>query len=504
VAAEPEASRQTTQLASSEALFQGLLDSAPDPIVIVDDRGRIVLVNRQAEETFGYTRDELRGQVQDILLPERFREAHVGHRAGYVAAPRTRPMGMGLELYARCKDGRELPVEISLSPLHTERGLLVTSVIRDVSERTELLRREQEARNAAEAEQRRLQALLAAVPDAIIAVDAVTGRLEQNTRAVEIFGPLDPARGHEQRVGLVLRPDGQRLELEELLTSRALRGESIDSEELVVLQPHGQPLPVLGRAAPVRAPDGEVTGAVVSYQDISVLKELERLREEWTSAIAHDLRQPVAAVAAHAQLLQALGAARDAGETEQQAVEHILASARQLYRMISDLLDSSLLSAGRLKLEPLMVDLPTLLRAAVGRMAETLGDHPVQFVVAGAIPRISADPGRLEQVVGNLITNAAKYGTPGTPIQTSITVHDENVEIAVVNEGSDLSHEEIGQLFRRFYRSSRARNTGAGGLGLGLYICRELVRAHGGRIWAESAAGTVTFRFTLPLAAPSA
>jgi signal transduction histidine kinase len=302
----------------------------------------------------------------------------------------------------------------------------------------------------------------------------------------------------------VLRPDGQRLELEELLTSRALRGESIDSEELVVLQPHGQPLPVLGRAAPVRAPDGEVTGAVVSYQDISVLKELERLREEWTSAIAHDLRQPVAAVAAHAQLLQALGAARDAGETEQQAVEHILASARQLYRMISDLLDSSLLSAGRLKLEPLMVDLPTLLRAAVGRMAETLGDHPVQFVVAGAIPRISADPGRLEQVVGNLITNAAKYGTPGTPIQTSITVHDENVEIAVVNEGSDLSHEEIGQLFRRFYRSSRARNTGAGGLGLGLYICRELVRAHGGRIWAESAAGTVTFRFTLPLAAPSA
>jgi PAS domain S-box-containing protein len=121
-----------------EALFQGLLQAAPDAIVVVDQDARIVLVNAQTERLLGYSQGELLGQPLAILLPERFREVHHRHQTGYFLEPRTRPMGAGLELYARHKDDREIPVEISLSPLETSEGLLVSSAIRDITHRKQL------------------------------------------------------------------------------------------------------------------------------------------------------------------------------------------------------------------------------------------------------------------------------------------------------------------------------------------------------------------------------
>jgi PAS domain S-box-containing protein len=123
-----------SQVEISQAMFQGLLESAPDPIVIVNHRGEIVLVNTQTEKVFGYWREELLGKPVEILIPERFHSKHIGHRLNYSSDPHTRPMGIGLDLSARRIDGSEFPVEISLSPMETEAGRLVTAIIRDTSE----------------------------------------------------------------------------------------------------------------------------------------------------------------------------------------------------------------------------------------------------------------------------------------------------------------------------------------------------------------------------------
>ena len=187
---------------TSEQLFRGLLDSAPDAMVIVDTRGIIQVVNVQTERLFGYTRAELRDQSVDLLLPERFRTAHARHRAGYLSKPQARLMGADLELWGRRKDGTEFPVDISLSPMESESGLLVIAAVRDVTDRQEAKRKLDDsfeilqrqrlfARLIAAQEEERLRIASDIHDDTIQAMTATSLRMQQLRRHLTDPGQIE-------------------------------------------------------------------------------------------------------------------------------------------------------------------------------------------------------------------------------------------------------------------------------------------------------------------------
>ena len=256
-----------SQWLRAEQRFRALMDSAPDAMIVADAEGRIVLANSQAERLYGYTGPELLEQRVEALLPDSSRAAHVGHRAGYLANPRTRSMGAGLELLGRRKDGSLFPAEVSLSPLQTERGLLVSSAIRDVSER----------KKSAEA-MARLAAIVEAAYDAIISEDLQGVIRSWNPAAERMFGySAKEVVGENISILIPAEREDERLRILEQIR----RGERVEPYETVRRRKDGSLIDIWLTTSPLLDSHGSVIGAAKIARDLTERREMERkLREE--------------------------------------------------------------------------------------------------------------------------------------------------------------------------------------------------------------------------------
>ena len=476
--------------------FRELIDAAPDGLVVCDQTGKILLVNAEAARMFGYARDELLGKSVDCLVPDSIRPRHHKHVAGYTGAPRLRPMGTGLDLLGSRKDGSAFPVEISLSPIQSTSGLLITAGIRDISDRRSL-----------EGEKRRATAYLAS---AVEAVQDSFALFDENDRLVMINSMGRALFGSEPATSIV------GLTFEEVVSAALARGafdvrneapetflarwtayHRAASGTLDVRTSSGRYLRVTAHRT---AEQGTVSVIADVTEDVQRSEELRAARQiaeaaseaksEFLSSMSHELRTPLNSILGFAQLLE-----RDRknplDSRQIERLQHVLRGGEHLLRLIDDVLDLSKIEAGGIAISLEPVNVPLVLADVVSTLEPMATRAQVQIEpvsVPEALPRSVADRMRLAQILMNLGSNAIKYGKPGGHVWFNVAVQARMIRITVIDDGIGIPDTKRHKLFEPFQRAGQ--ETGPiEGTGIGLTISRRLAVMMGGNVGYSSALG---------------
>jgi PAS domain S-box-containing protein len=476
--------------------YRELLDAAPDGMVVVDQTSTIVLVNIQAEKMFGYSRTELVGKPIDVLIPQRFRAKHPKHVEGYVNEPHTRPMGSGLELHGRRRDGSEFPVEISLSPIRTKSGMLVSAAIRDVSDRQRI-----------EAEARRANAFLLSAVDSIqdsfVLYDEEDRIVLVNSTFRELLGRTlqGPVVGRLFRE-LVDRALADRVfdlgdEAPDHFRDRWLSYHHMPAGSFEVRTRTGRSLRIIDRPT---AEHGTVSLMIDMTEDSLRADELKRAREtaeaasaaksEFLASMSHELRTPLNAVLGFAQLLQR-DKKQPLSERQLERVDHVLRGGEHLLRLIDEVLDLSRIEAGGVTISAEPVTLPEVLQEVVTTlepMAQRAGISLDLAPLPATVPAVIADRTRLAQILMNYGSNAIKYNKTGGHVRFEVAVGREDVRMTVADDGLGIPADKRAKIFEPFHRAGQ--ETGPiQGTGIGLAISKRLAELMHGSVGFTSEQG---------------
>ena len=488
------------QRTQSEKRFRGLLEAAPDGMVIVDHQGTIVMVNAQMERLFGHNREDVIGRHVEMLVPTRFKDVHPFHRGQYVKNPRIRPMGADLELYALRKDGVEFPVEISLSPMESEEDNLIIAAIRDITER----KRAEE----------KFRGLLESAPDAMLVVDQQGVIQLVNSQTEKLFG--------YDRVQLVGEP------VELLVPKRFRKKHSRHRDgyygehptrpmgvglDLFGLRKNGTEFPVEISLSPLETEEGllvsaairDVTQRKLMEEDVQKLNEDLKQRaaqleaairelEAFSYSVSHDLRAPLRSIDGFSHVVL-----EDYGEQlpadARGYLERVRAAAQRMAVLIDDLLNLSRVT--RTAVQPKFINLSKMVEEIVQGLQEAQPDRQVAFSLTPDL-MVEADPHLIHIVLENLLSNAwkftSKHEQPEVEFGQKKHVKERTFYVRDNGVGFDMAYaDKLFGVFQRLHSVSEFPGTG-----VGLATVQRIISIHGGRIWAESAEGKgTTFYFTL-------
>jgi PAS domain S-box-containing protein len=356
-----------------------------------------------------------------------------------------------------------------------------------------------------------MEATVSAMADAVTVCDAsgsiqLANRAALDTYGVDSLGALQQFPTAHERIHL-RHTSGEPVQPEERPLARALAGETLLTD--VTLFHHGLGRDVHRRvnAAPVRDSGGQIIGAVAVETDITSLIEIDRLKDEFVSMAAHELRTPLTAIRGYVQLLEKQLAQPDA--ISSRALRTLREQSERMGRLINELLDVARMETGQLEFRFASLELIPLLQQLIAEVASTAPRHRIALVrhPADLAPTGRWDHDRLAQVFANLLTNAVKYSPDGGTITVLVNqspVNDNDVVISISDEGLGIPPDQLPRLFARYSRGTDSRHLLQTGLGLGLYITKEIIDAHGGSIRVDSTPGHgTTFTVTLPLRRPT-
>jgi len=509
------------KLVGQALLSSRFLEAVPDATLVVSEAGIVLQVNSQIETLFGYTRDELVGQPVEILVPDRQRSQHHHHREGFIQQPKVRRMGAGLDLFGRRRDGSEFPVEISLSPVMTDSGILVLSAIRDITDRKRI---EEELRRAnAELEQRKdrqlwqYQSRLALIVDS--SQDAIIGKnldgivTHWNKGAEHIYGYTA-----EEVIGrsiAILAPPERGDEIPQILET-VRGGKSVEHIESVRLTKDGRRLNVSITVSPIRDAEGKIVGASTIARDITAQKRAEdQLRQSQkmeavgrlAGGIAHDFNNILGIITACTELLQ--GRIKP-GSVPPEYLDNIREAAKRGATLTRQLLVFS----RRQSTQTEMLDVNERLRELSKLLRPLMGDDvEVSLQARSTSAIVELDPSHLDQVVVNLAVNARDAMPNGGKliVETAAVDFDEAfarqhppmsagsyVMLAISDKGCGMDQATLTRIFEPFFTTKELGK----GTGLGLATVYGIVQQSRGYIFVYSEPGHgTTFKIYLPSAA---
>ena len=497
-----------TEQKESEAKYRGLLEAAPDGMVVVNQGGEIVLLNAQAEKQFGYRRDELLGQKVTNIIPKGFAERLIADGTRTAAEALAQQIGTGIELYGRRKDGSEFPIEIMLSPLESAEGILVTAAIRDITVRKDA------EKHLAQMEAR-YRGLMEAAPDGMVVVNQGGEIVLLNARAEKQFGyRRDELLG--QKVKSII-PEGfaERLIADALRTTAEALAQQIGTGiELHGRRKDGTVFPIEIMLSPLESAEGILVTAAI--RDISGRKQLERQLYQsqkmeaigqLTGGIAHDFNNLLGVIIGNLDLLDRLVAGNEA------AIKRVKTAQKAATRG-ADITRRLLVFSSNEELKPSVVLLGDSIQNMIELAGHALGaEIKITTRIDESVPPLFVDPAGLESALLNLVVNARDAMPEGGSIIIASQVQNLSeshpvvqagdlkagryVRVSVTDTGHGMSHEILERAFEPFF-STKPRNKGTG---LGLAMVYGFVKQSGGAVRAYSELGQgTTVSFYLPLA----
>ena len=518
-----------------------IVEIASDAVICMDAFQRITFFNKGAEAIFGWTSDEIIGQRIETLIPERYRTNHARQVAEFGRSKvKARRMGERREIAGVRKSGEEFPAEAAISQVRQGDDVVFTVALRDVTVRKRFEQRQQFLAEAGEklassfgSSETLNQVARLAVPamaDGCIlenrvgngflagATAHVDPGIEEILDEIGLAGARIPPKGHplteilEKPSPVLLQSNAASRLLEASANPAYLKAMKAMNPQSALFLPLVAREQLIGALTLFRTKgsfDGDDLGFAEDLARLAALaldnarlhdtvRASLRARDEMVGVVSHDLRNPVAAVKMLSRTL--LRAPENGGAQARESIELISQAAEQMDALIRDLLDVNRLDAGKLAISPVPVDPSELLADALQTLRPLVEEKGISLdlQIETALPKVMADPERIQQALSNLVGNAIKFSPAGSKIVVVARKDGDGVIISVVDNGKGIAAEQLPRVFDRYWQSSRTDRQGAG---LGLAIAKGIVEAHGGRIWIESKQGEgTTASFSLPFA----